>query len=60
MIGPPALNSHKNKGWRKAGDLSATLCLPATRNSMIGLIVPRNHASCRMQEGTNACQTASS
>lgn len=56
----PAPKSHENKGWRGSGVLPATLRLPATRGAMLALIVRRNHASCRMQEGPKPCPNASS
>ena len=56
----PAPKSHENKGWRGSGVPPATLRLPATRGAMLALIVRRNHASCRMQEGPKPCPNASS
>ena len=55
-----APKTQENKGWRGSGVLPATLRLPATRGAMLALIVRRNHASCRMQEGPKPCPNASS
>lgn len=56
----PAPIPQENNGWRDSGVLPATLRLPATRGAMLALIVRRNHASCRMQEGPKPCPYASS
>lgn len=61
LTGPgPAPKPQENKGWRKGGALSATLRLPATLVGMLALIVRRNHASCRMQQGLDPCPNARS
>ena len=43
-----------NRCWTALFRLSATL------RAMLALILRRNHASCRMQQGPNSCPNASS